>query len=79
MKHPFDVHVGSRLGQCRCRAGISQEQLGDALGIKAEQIQKYESGDDRITPDLMRNCVAVMGVPPSFFFEGLVSALSDAA
>jgi transcriptional regulator with XRE-family HTH domain len=79
MKHPFDVHVGAKLRQCRCTAGISQQQLGDALGILAEEIQDFESGDSRINPNLMRSIVATMGIPASFFFEGLVNALSDAA
>ena len=79
MKHPFDVHVGSKLRQCRCLAGISQQQLGDTLGIDAKQIQNYETGECRISPNLMRDIVATMGVPASFFFEGLVSALSEAA
>ena len=79
MKHPFDVHVGSKLRQCRCLAGMSHQQLGDTLGIKAHEIQEYETGVCRIGPSLMRNIVVVMGVPASFFFEGLASALSEAA
>ena len=58
---------------------MSHHQLGDTLGIKAKEIRDYESGECRIGPSLMRNIVVVMGVPASFFFEGLASALSEAA
>ena len=44
MKHPFDVHVGERLRHCRCMVGMTQQQLGDLVGVKFEQIQKYEAG-----------------------------------
>ncbi len=79
MKHPFDVHVGSKLRQCRCVAGISRQQLGDKLGIKAQKIQKLETGANHIDPNLMRKIVAAMDVPASIFFEGLADALSDSA
>ena len=58
MKHPFDVHVGSKLRQCRRSAGMSQQQLADKLGIKAQQIQNFEIGAGRISPNVMRNIVA---------------------
>ena len=78
MKHPFDVHVGGRLRHCRCLAGMTQQQLGNKLGIKAQQIQKYESGTNRISASRMRNIAAAMEVPVSFLFEGLARALNDA-
>ncbi len=79
MKNPFDVHVGSKLRRCRHVAGISRQQLGDKLGIKARQIQKLETGANRIDPNLMRKIVVAMDVPASIFFEGLSDALSDVA
>jgi len=79
MKHPFDVHVGSKLRHCRCVAGISRQQLGDRIGVKAAQIQSLETGAKRIDASLMRKIVAEMNVPPAMFFEGLADALSDAA
>ena len=79
MKHPFDVHVGGRLHHCRCLAGMTQQQLGHKLGIKAEQIQKYETGATGISASHMRNIAAAMEVPVSFFFEGLARALGEAA
>ena len=77
MKHPFDVHVGSKLRQCRRLVKISRQQLGDKLGITTEQIQKLESGANPIDSNLMRKIVAATGVPASIFFEGLAEALSD--
>ena len=79
MKHPFDVHVGAKLRQCRCLAGLSHQQLGDILGIEAREIRGYENGTCRIGPSLMRDIVVMTGVSASFFFEGLASALSEAA
>jgi|GEM_PF-5431611 len=78
MNHPFDVHVGWRLRHCRCLAGMTQQQLGEKLGIKVEQIQKYETGATGISANHMRDIAAAMEVPVSFFFEGLACALNDA-
>jgi transcriptional regulator with XRE-family HTH domain len=79
MKHPFDVHVGGRLRYCRCLAGVTQQQLGDKLGIKVQQIQNYETGANGISSSHMRDIAAAMELPVSFFFEGLARALRDAA
>ncbi len=79
MKHPFDVHVGGRLRHCRCLAGMTQQRLGDKLGIKAQQIQNYETGAKGISASDMRNIAAAMEVPVSFFFEGLARSLGNAA
>ncbi len=79
MKHPFDVHVGGRLRHYRCLAGMTQQQLGDELGITAQQIQNYETGVDRIGYSVMWDITAAMDVPVSFLFEGLALALGDAA
>ena len=79
MKHPFDLHVGGRLRHCRCLAGMTQQQLGDKLGIKAQQIQDYETGASGISAGDMRNIAVAMKVPVSFFFEGLARALGEVA
>lgn len=79
MKHPFDVHIGGKLRHCRCLAGMTQQQLGEKLGIKAQQIQNYENGANRVSASHMRDIVAAMEVPVSFFFEDLARALNDAA
>ena len=58
---------------------MTQQQLADKLGIKAQQIHKYETGANRVSAGHMRNIAAAMEVPVSFFFEGLARALGDAA
>ena len=49
MKHPVDVHVGKRVRHRRWMVGMTQQQLGDIVGIKFQQIQKYETGMNRIS------------------------------
>ncbi len=58
---------------------MTQQQLGDKLGIEAQQIENYETGASRISAGVMRGIAAAMEVPVSFFFEGLARALGDAA
>ncbi len=58
---------------------MTQQQLGDKLGIKVQQLQSYESGTNKISASHMRGIAAAMEVPVSFFFEGLARALGDAA
>ena len=79
MKHPFDVHIGGKLRHCRCLAGMTQQQLGEKLALKAQQIQNYETGANRINPNHMRDIVAVLKVPVAFLFVDLARALNDAA
>jgi len=58
---------------------MTQQQLGNKLGIKAQQIQNYETGANRVSASYMRDIAATMEVPVSFFFEGLARALGHAA
>ncbi|MEL6502856.1 MAG: helix-turn-helix transcriptional regulator [Pseudomonadota bacterium] len=67
--NPIDVHVGSRVRLRRTMQGMSQERLGDALGITFQQIQKYEKGTNRIGASRMQQIAAALKVPVSFFFE----------
>ena len=71
MKHPVDVHVGQRVRQRRWMVGITQQQLGNKVGIKFQQIQKYETGTNRISASRLWDIAAALDVPVSFFFEGL--------
>ena len=71
-----DKHVGSRVRMRRMLIGMSQEKLGEALGITFQQIQKYEKGTNRIGASRLQQISSVMSVPVSFFFEGL-AATSD--
>lgn len=66
-----DIHVGNRLRTMRTLAGMSQTALGDKIGITFQQIQKYESGANRISASRLWNFAMAFGVQVSSFFEGL--------
>ncbi|MGR3717850.1 MAG: helix-turn-helix domain-containing protein, partial [Thermohalobaculum sp.] len=66
MKHPVDLHVGQRVRQRRWIVGMTQQQLGDRVGIRFQQIQKYETGTNRISASRMWDIAATMEVPVSF-------------
>ena len=67
--NPIDVHVGSRIRLRRTMLSMSQEKLGEALGITFQQIQKYEKGTNRVGASRLQNISSVLNVPASFFFE----------
>ena len=71
MKHPVDVHVGKRIRHRRWLVGITQQQLAEAVGIKFQQIQKYETGMNRVSASRLWDIAEALSVPVSFFFEGL--------
>jgi transcriptional regulator with XRE-family HTH domain len=71
MKHPVDVHVGQRVRQRRWMVGMTQQQLGNKVGIKFQQIQKYETGTNRVSASRLWDIAHALDVPVSFFFEGL--------
>lgn len=76
--HPVDVHVGSRVRLRRTMLGMSQEKLGDAVGLTFQQIQKYERGANRIGSSRLYQFSHILGVPVAFFFEDMPSeALSN--
>jgi transcriptional regulator with XRE-family HTH domain len=77
MRHSVDVHVGQRVRQRRWMVGMTQQQLGDRVGIKFQQIQKYETGANRISASRLWDIAAAMEVPVSFFFEGLEGQAPD--
>jgi transcriptional regulator with XRE-family HTH domain len=79
MKHPVDVHVGKRIRQRRWMNGTTQQQLAQAVGIKFQQIQKYETGMNRVSASRLWDIANVLGVTVSFFFEGLEDAMAQAA
>ena len=74
MKHPVDVHVGKRVRHRRWMVGMTQQQLGEKVGIKFQQIQKYETGMNRISASRLWDIGHALEVPVSFFFEGLSEA-----
>jgi transcriptional regulator with XRE-family HTH domain len=67
---PIDRHVGSRVRMQRVLMKMSQEKLGEALGLTFQQIQKYEKGTNRIGASRLQQISKTLNVPPSFFFEG---------
>lgn len=80
MKHPVDVHVGKRIRHRRWMNGTTQQQLAESVGIKFQQIQKYETGMNRVSASRLWDISNVLNVPVSFFFEGLDAELkSDTA
>ena len=68
--NPIDKHVGSRVRMRRMMLSMSQEKLGDALGLTFQQVQKYEKGTNRIGAGRLHEISRILQVPISFFFEG---------
>lgn len=71
MPHLVDVHVGKRVRHRRWLVGMTQQQLAEKVGIKFQQIQKYETGANRISASRLWDIAEALEVPVSFFFEGL--------
>jgi DNA-binding XRE family transcriptional regulator len=71
--NPIDRHVGSRVRVRRVTLGMSQEKLGDALGLTFQQVQKYEKGVNRIGASRLQQISRILEVPPAYFFEGAPS------
>ena len=72
--NPIDKHVGSRVRMRRMMLSMSQEKLGDALGLTFQQVQKYEKGTNRIGASRLQQISHILQVPVSFFFEGAPTA-----
>src|ERR1700682_3761642 len=70
LPNPIDKHVGSRLRMRRQMLAMSQEKLGDALGITFQQVQKYEKGMNRVSASRLQHISHILQVPVPFFFEG---------
>ena len=68
--NPIDRHVGSRVRMQRMMLGMSQEKLGDAIGLTFQQVQKYEKGANRISASRLQHIAHILNVPVAFFFEG---------
>ena len=74
---PIDVHVGSRIRLRRTLMGMSQERLGEALGLTFQQVQKYERGVNRVGASRLFDLSRVLDVPISFFFDDMPDSLSS--
>lgn len=75
--NPIDVHVGQRVRLRRTLLGMSQEKLGDALGLTFQQVQKYERGANRIGASRLFDLAKALQVPIGFFFDDLPEPLRD--
>jgi transcriptional regulator with XRE-family HTH domain len=69
--NPIDVHVGARVRLRRNMLGLSQEKLGEAIGLTFQQVQKYERGANRIGASRLHDLSRVLDVPVSFFFDDM--------
>ncbi len=77
MPHPVDVHVGKRIRHRRWLVGMTQQNLAECVGIKFQQIQKYETGANRVSASRLWDIADALGVEISFFFEGLDAESSE--
>lgn len=77
--NPVDVHVGSRLRLRRSMLGMSQEKLGEAIGLTFQQVQKYERGANRIGASRLLDLARVLDVPVSFFFDDMPEEVERAS
>lgn len=68
--NPIDVHVGARLRERRMTLSISQERLGEKLGLTFQQVQKYEKGVNRIGASRLFQISQILDTPVQFFFDG---------
>ena len=68
--HPIDVYVGGRMRLRRIQLGLSQGALASKIGVSFQAVQKYESGDIRISASRLYDVAQVLEVSPAFFFEG---------
>jgi transcriptional regulator with XRE-family HTH domain len=75
---PIDVHVGSRIRLRRTLLGMSQERLGESLGLTFQQVQKYERGVNRVGASRLFDLSRVLDVPISFFFDDMPDSLANA-
>ena len=71
MPHPVDVHVGQRVRQRRWMLGLTQQQLAEKIGIRFQQVQKYETGENRMSASRLYDIAQALRVPVIFFYEGL--------
>ena len=67
--NPIDKHVGSRVRMRRMMLGMSQEKLGDALGLTFQQVQKYEKGTNRVSCSRLYEISQILDVPVTYFFS----------
>lgn len=74
MAHIVDTHVGKKIRQRRWLIGMTQQKLAEIVGIKFQQIQKYETGANRVSASRLWDISEALGVPAAFFFDGIKSS-----
>lgn len=79
MANTTDLHVGKRLRRRRRLLGMTQQQLAESIGIRFQQIQKYECGANRVTASRLHELAVALNVPVGYFFEGLNLGQTEAA
>ncbi len=75
--NPIDVHVGHRIRMRRTLLGMSQEKLGEAIGLTFQQVQKYERGANRVGSSRLFDLCRVLDVPITYFFEDMPTSVQD--
>src|SRR6476661_10152055 len=75
--NPIDVHVGSRVRLRRTLLGMSQEKLGEAIGLTFQQVQKYERGANRVGSSRLFDLARVLEVPIAYFFEDMEASVAN--
>jgi transcriptional regulator with XRE-family HTH domain len=76
--NPIDRHVGTRMRLGRMMLGLSQEGLGETLGLSIQQVRKYENGKNRISAGRLKHLSQILQVPVPFFFEGAPGGVAGA-
>ncbi len=79
MVHPVDIHVGKKIRQARLVRGLTQSAVAKQLGLSFQQLQKYETGYNRVSASKLFELSQLLDVSPSYFFEGLVSGQEEPA
>jgi len=72
---PVDIHVGARVKLRRTLVGLSQMELGGAIGLTFQQVQKYERGSNRISASMLHRIAGALDVPVSFFFDAMADGM----
>src|SRR3954468_5338589 len=75
--NPIDIRVGARLRLRRNMLGLSQEKLGEAIGLTFQQVQKYERGANRVGSSRLYDLSRVLDVPIAYFFDEMPGAVQD--
>lgn len=77
--NPVDVHVGNRIRMRRTLIAMSQEKLGDRLGLTFQQVQKYEKGSNRVSASRLFQMSGILGVTIQYFYDDMAGSVATAA